>query len=105
MNSAIKEIIEIKRQNDPNDPDFYTEEWVIKHCQQFNQTPQEFLDEMKADFAAAELLDYDSLQRESDKKRKENPEFYEYMTGPIDAHSYELMLKSGEIKDVDNSKQ
>jgi hypothetical protein len=105
MNGAIEEIIKINQADDPDDPDAYTEEWVMNMCSKLRETPEEFLAKMKANRAAVSLIDQEAFKIKSDKKALEDPEYFEYMTGPIDGLSYRLMKKSEGVDNVDSSKQ
>lgn len=102
MYEALEEIVKINKKNDPDDADFYTVEWARQFCAGIGETPEEHLAWLKQTSAELDAFDFEAFAKESAEKAKANPELEAYMTGPIDAFSYELMLKSGEIKDVND---
>lgn len=104
MYDAIEEIIKINQANNPEHAGAYTEEWVLNICSRLRETPEEFLAKMKANSAAVSLIDQEAFKLKSDKKALEDPEYFEYMTGPIDGLSYRLMKKSEGVEDVDDQK-
>ena len=91
MSDEIEEIIEHYRRDDPEDPDFYTREWVAEECAYLQRSPSELL---------AQLRKYEAIAlaaaaiTEDQPWTKDLPEHYkDKLSGPIDALSYELMTR------------
>lgn len=91
MNTVIAEIIEHYRQADPDDADFYTEEWVQKKCARLNMSPNDYLAMLDKNRAIA-VVQADIT--EDQPWTKDLPEHVkDKLSGPVDALSYGLMTK------------
>jgi hypothetical protein len=96
---ALEEIVKITREDDPETP--FTIEDARKHCAYLEKSPDEILADMKERRATLKSIDYAEFKKESERKKKENPEYYDYYTGHIDDILIEL---EEEKKDVDSKK-
>jgi hypothetical protein len=93
----LQAIADIYKKDDPEDADFYTIEWVRDECATFNRSPEEVLAGLQASEArrAARTVITDNQPLIKDHP---NPAHYAMKYGgPIDAFSYDLMEKSGEL--------
>ncbi|MDD5276777.1 MAG: hypothetical protein PHR16_11945 [Methylovulum sp.] len=96
-NEVLQAIADIYIKNNPSHADVYTVEWVRDECATFNRSPEEALASLQASEArrAARSVITDNQPLIKDHP---NPAHYAMKYGgPIDALSYELMEKSGEL--------
>lgn len=89
----IQAIADIYKRHDPEDADFYTLEWVQEKCSYFYKSPKELL-------AILQMSQDRGINTEGALWSKEDGlaahREMKY-SGPVDAYSYELMEKSGEL--------
>lgn len=89
--NPVSEIAEIYRRDNPDDPDIFTEEWVREKCADLNQSPEDFLAELRQMEAFAVAT---ADITEDQPWTKDLPEHVkDKLSGPVDALSYELMAK------------
>ena len=89
----LQAIADIYRRHDPEDADFYTLEWVNNKCFYFYKSPQELLAILQESKLRG-INTEGALWSKEDGFAAHREMKY---SGPIDAFSYELMEKSGEL--------
>ncbi|PZN83871.1 MAG: hypothetical protein DM484_03620 [Candidatus Methylumidiphilus alinenensis] len=98
LKDAIDELIEMYQQDDPSDADFYTREWAQSKVAKSNKSPEEYLADRRATRAAVTAAMAGQDPNKNQPWADALPDWYkEKLCGPVDAISYGLMKKSGEL--------
>jgi hypothetical protein len=96
---ALEEIVKLTLES--NTGMAFTIEDARKRCAYLEMSPDEILADMKERRATLKSIDYAEFKKESEKKKQENPEYYDYYTGHID----DILIELEEEKENVDSKK
>ena len=90
-NEILQAIAEIYKNDNPEDAEFYTLDWVRAKCAGLQMSPEELLADLQKSHAIAAA----SADIVGDQPWTKDlpPHYVEKFSGPIDAASFELMDK------------